>query len=395
MIEFAEPEMGQVKVKVVGVGNAGGMIVKRVARERLPGVECGAINTAVKDLGNYAEIRSLQVGTALTRGHGAGMDPQVGRKAALEDANRVRDFLGRNDVLFLVAGFGKGTGTGATPVVAELAKELGALTIAFVTTPFGHERRQHHDIAEEGLREIKGKVDAFVPLSNQRLLDIPSLVSMDAAFAFMDEAILQSIRGIVDVLLRPGRMSLDLADMRTLLKGAGQASVAVGFGKGENRVADVARSLADYPFAQDGHMTASRSLLVSISGGPDLGMREVDELTGEIGKLAEGEPKMALGVHTDEALQGEVRCMIMAAGLTVPVEPEAKDFPLFGDHDASVAVYRPQGWARPGARPGRGEPPYPTRPAGERENAPAREDNVEVPAYLRKGKSGPAPTARS
>lgn len=387
MIEFAEPEMGALKVKVVGVGNAGGMIVKRIARERLPGVECGAINTAVKDLGNYAEIRSLQVGTALTRGHGAGMDPQVGRKAALEDANRVRDFLGRNDVLFLVAGFGKGTGTGATPVVAELAKEMGALTIAFVTTPFAHERRQHHDIAEEGLREIRGKVDVFVPLSNQQLLEIPSLISMDAAFAFMDEAILESVRGIVDVMLHPGRMSLDLADMRTILKGAGQATVAVGFGKGDSRVADVARGLAEYPFAQDGRVTAARSLLVSIAGGPDLGMREVAALQGEIEKLAEGEPKIAISVHTDESMQGEVRCMIMAAGLTAAVEPTTKDFPLFGDHDQTVSVYRPQSWSRPGARPG-------GPGAAERDNAPAREDNVEVPAYLRKGKNGPPPGGR-
>jgi cell division protein FtsZ len=199
----------------------------------------------------------------------------------------------------------------------------------------------------------------------------------------MDEAILQSIRGIVDVLLNPGRMSLDLADMRTLLKGAGQATVAVGFGKGDSRVEDVTRGLQEYPFAQNGRMTAARSLLISISGGPDLGMREVNTLESEIGKLVEGEPKLGTGIHTHESMQGEIRCMIMAAGLTTPAEPESKDFPLFGDHDPSIAVYRPQGWARPGARP-----------AGERDPQPAREDNVEVPAYLRKGKSTPAPGGR-
>ena len=132
MIQFAATEHGAVRVRVVGVGNAGGMITKRIAHERLPGVECSVVNTALKDLGNCQEIRALQIGTTLTRGHGAGMDPAIGRKAALEDANRLRDFLGANDIVFLVAGFGKGTGTGATPEIGLLAKELGALTFAFV-----------------------------------------------------------------------------------------------------------------------------------------------------------------------------------------------------------------------------------------------------------------------
>ena len=160
MIQFQDPPQGGVKVRVIGVGNAGGMITKRVARERLPGVECSAINTAIKDLGSCPEIRTLQIGAALTKGNGAGMDPKVGAKAALEDANRIRDFLGSNDIVLLIAGFGKGTGTGATPEIGVMARELGALTFAFVTTPFAHEPRSHHENAAGGLANLPEKVDA-------------------------------------------------------------------------------------------------------------------------------------------------------------------------------------------------------------------------------------------
>jgi len=385
MIELAKTEMGRVKVQVVGIGNAGGTIVKRVARERLPGVEIAAINTALKDLGNVgniSEIRQLQIGTELTRGHGAGMDPQVGRKAALEDANRIRDFIGSNELVFLIGGFGKGTGTGATPVIGELAREQGALVFAFVTTPFDHEKRCHHEIAEEGLREIQGKVDAYVPLSNQRLYGMPSLVTYEAACAFMDEVILQAIRAIVDVVLRGGRMSLDLADLRTLFKGAGLAAFSTGYGKGEGRVASVARGLSEYPFVQPGQFEQARHMLVSISGGPDLGLREVDELSAEIGKLAAGEPKTATGIYQDESLQGELRAMVLAAGLD-PVEPSRAEYELFAGRDqaarAGAPLHRPAGWS------GR-----PRGAATEREAVPVVDDNIEVPAYLRKPRNGPA-----
>jgi cell division protein FtsZ len=380
MIELAKPELGRVKVQVVGIGNAGGTIVKRVARERLAGVEVAAINTALKDLGNVAEIRQLQIGTELTRGHGAGMDPKVGRKAALEDANRVRDFIGSNELVFLVAGLGKGTGTGATPVVGELAREQGGLVIAFVTTPFDHEKRCHHDIAEEGLKEIQGKVDVYVPLSNQRLYSLPSLVTYEQACAFMDEVILQAIRAIVDVLLHGGRMSLDLADLRTLFKGAGLAAFSTGYGKGEGRVAGVIRGLSEYPFVQPGQFERARNVLVSISGGPDLGLKEVDELSVAIGNLHAGEPQTAIGIYQDESLQGELRAMVLAAGV-VPAEEPQDEYELFAGREAAArpgaTPYRPAGWS------GRGG-----RPAPEREPAPVDEDNIEVPAYLRKPRNG-------
>ena len=382
MIELAKAEMGRVKVQVVGIGNAGGTIVKRVARERLPGVEIAAINTALKDLGNVSEIRQLQIGTELTRGHGAGMDPQVGKKAALEDANRIRDFIGSNELVFLIGGFGKGTGTGATPVIGELAREQGALVFAFVTTPFEYEKQCHHDIAEEGLREIQGKVDAYVPLSNQRLYGIPSLVTHEAACAFMDEVVLQAIRAIVDVLLRGGRMSLDLADLRTLFKGAGLAAFSTGYGKGEGRVAGVARGLTEYPFVQPGQLEQARHMLVSISGGPDLGLKEVDELSVAIGNLHAGEPQTAIGIYQDESLQGELRALVLAAGV-VPAEEPQDEYELFAGREAAArpgaTPYRPAGW---GGRIG--------RPAPDREPVPVDEDNIEVPAYLRKPRNGAA-----
>ena len=384
MIEFAEPEMGKVRVKVVGVGNAGGNIVRRISRERLPGVECGAINTAIKDLGNCPEIRSLQIGGGLTRGHGAGMDPAVGRKAALEDANKIRDFVGQCDVLFLVAGFGKGTGTGATPAIGEMAREAGTLTVALVTTPFSFEKRRHHEVAEEGLNEIRDRVDAFVPLSNQRLFGMPAMAAVEDAFAFMDEAVLQAVRGIVDVLIRGGRMSLDLADMRTLLKGAGQAAFAVGSGKGETRVVDIIKGLKEYPFLDDGRLGSPRDLLVSLIGGRDLLSREIEEITSSVASMADGDPKMTLGMQIDETMQGEIRAMVLAAGQVQPSAPATQDFDLFGDAllRGVPGLYRPAQFSK-----GRG-------PGAEREQVPAGKDDSEYPSYLRKGKGLQFPGAR-
>lgn len=388
MIELAEPEQGRVRFRVIGVGNAGGMIVKRIARERLPGVECAAVNTAIKDLGNYAEIRQLQIGATLTKGHGAGMDPAVGRKAAQEDANRLRDFLGDNDVVVLVAGLGKGTGTGATPVVAELARESGALTLAMVTTPAAFERRRHHEIAAEGLKDLRDKVDAYVPLSNQKLFTVPANHTFEQAYAYMDDAILSAIRGVVDVLLRGGRMSYDLADLKTLFKGAGLSAFACGTGKGDGRVATVARELAEYPLLDGGGLASARSLLLSIAAGPDLEHRELEELCSEVERLIGGEPTLAPAIWQDESLAGEVRAVLLAGGLT-PTETPRSEYELFPGREAtlrgSVATGRPAtGWS---PRPARG--PADTDPAGS-----PREENTEVPAYLRRGRSGPASVPR-
>ncbi len=388
MIELAEPEQGRVRFRVVGVGNAGGMIVKRIARERLPGVECSAINTAIKDLGNYAEIRQLQIGATLTKGHGAGMDPAVGRKAAQEDANRVRDFLGENDVVVLVAGFGKGTGTGATPVVAELARESGALTFAMVTTPAAYERPRHHKIAEEGLAALREAVDAYVPLSNQRLFTVPENHTFEQAYAFMDEAILAAIRGVVDVLLRGGRMSYDLADLKTLFKGAGLSAFACGTGKGDGRIATVTRELAEYPLLDAGRLASARSLLLSIAAGPDLTHREVEELSAEVERLVGGDPALAPAIWQDDSLSGEVRAVLLAGGLTA-VEASRPEYELFPGRDATLRGSVATGRAAPGWAP------RPARGPADPEPAPApREENTEVPAYLRRGRIVPTQVPR-
>ena len=380
MIEFNEPEVGRVKVRVVGVGNAGGMIVKRIAQERLSGVECAAINTARKDLESCLEIRSLQIGEKVTRGHGAGMDPQVGRKAAQQDADKIRDFIGVNDVLFLVAGFGKGTGTGTTPVIAELAREMGALTIAFVTHPFVVEGAQRQRVAEQGMKEIEGKVDTYMVLPNQKLLSVaPSPFSVAAGFAYMDEAVLAAIRGIVDVLLRPGRINLDLADLKTMLKNAGKGIFGIGAGKGGERVTEAVRGVREYPFLNEGHLRVARSLLVSISGGPDLGIHEIQDITAEISKMVDGEPKIALGMNLDESLQGELRIMVLAAGVGEPEIKAEEEYRLQAEQDfgGRVPLYRSHVIAAKSVRPALPSLDF-----------PAVADDTETPAYLRKGKGG-------
>jgi cell division protein FtsZ len=349
-ITAIENEIGRIRVKVVGVGNAGGMMVKRIARERLPGVECGVINTAIKDLEACPEVRALQIGIKVTHGTGTGSDPAVGARSAQEDADRIRDFLGSNDLVFLVAGFGKGTGTGATPVVAELARSLGSLTVAFVTRPFTYEGAGRAQVAEEGIRELAGKTDVFIPLPNQSLMTImPGAVALESAFAFMDEAILMAIRGMVDVLMKPGRINLDLADMRGLLKGCGRTAFGVGAGKGEMRLTDALHGLAEYPFLAEALSSDIGRMLISITGGADLGAKEVEDLVDQVRNMAGGDPRLAFAINVDEALHGEMRVMLLAAGLTVP-EPEQEMLATYEERKPSVApresLYRPERLAR-------------------------------------------------
>lgn len=386
MIQFQEPPQGGVKVRVIGVGNAGGMITKRVARERLPGVECCAINTAIKDLGSCPEIRTLQIGASLTRGNGAGMDPKIGAKAALEDANRIRDFLGQNDIVLLIAGFGKGTGTGATPEIGAMARDLGALTFAFVTTPFAHEPRSHHENAAGGLACLPEKVDAWVPLPNQRLSD-PAAggMTLQGALDYMDEAILAAVRGLVDVLLQMGRMSLDLADLRTLFKGSGRAAFALGAGKGDTRVADVLRGLSRYPFVQDVPLGTAHSLLLSVAGGTDLGLAEMDELKKGVAELTGGD-RGASSVLCSESLQGELRAMIFGAGFGQAVEHTA-EYPLYGDGGETQrggGLPHLRGTLATGRMP---------RSGTDGDGFPSLQDSPDMPAFLRRGVKRNGPVA--
>lgn len=382
-ITVPQNDLGRIRIKVIGVGNAGGMIVRRVARERLPGVECGVINTAMKDLEACPEVRALQIGAKVTHGMGSGSDPDVGSRSAQEDADRIRDFLGVNDLVFLVAGFGKGTGTGATPVVADLARQAGALTVSLITKPLECEGEMRAQSAEAGLARLASRTDAFVPLSNQRLVGIlPDGVGFEAAFSWMDEAVLGAVRGIVDALIRPGRINLDLADLRGLLKGAGLTSFGVGAGKGEARLADAIRGLTESPFLADPQVHEAGGLLVSITGGLDLGMKEVNEVVRQVRGMAGGNPRIAFGVTIDEALQGEMRVMLLTVGLNVPPSEE-EGSELFPEHRAAPAretLYRPERLARGQIRPAQETP----------EGNQAVAENIDTPAYLRRrNKSGP------
>lgn len=390
-ITTADNELGRIRVKVIGVGNAGGMMVKRIARERMPGVECGVINTAIKDLESCPEIRALQIGIKVTHGTGTGSDPAVGARSAQEDADRIRDFLGTNDVVFLVAGFGKGTGTGATPVVADLARSLGSLTVAFVTRPFDYEGAGRAQVAEAGIQELAGKTDVFIPLPNQSLMAMPGAGALEQAFGFMDEAILMAIRGMVDVLMKPGRINLDLADMRSLLKNTGHTAFGVGAGKGETRLADALRNLGEYPYLADANASDVSGMLISITGGSDLGAKEVEDVVQQVRGMVKGEPRLAFAINVDEALHGEMRIMMLAAGLTAPVEePEQDILASFEERKPAVSpvrdsLYRPERLARHAL-------PAVSETAVVKEG---QEKSQYLPAYMRRpGKNGGSPQGR-
>ena len=319
-IQFAEDETHGAHIKVVGVGGGGGNAVSRMIASGLQGIEFIAVNTDLQALrANRAPIK-IQVGAKLTKGLGAGADPDVGRLAAVEDTEKICDALEGADMVFITAGLGGGTGTGGAPVVASIASQIGGddesiLTVAVVTLPFSLEGKHRMNQAMDGLAQLRESVDSVIAIPNDRLLEsVARNTPVTEAFRVADDVLLQAVQGISDIITVPGQINLDFADVRTVMKGMGQAVMGTGMGQGENRAVEAAQRAISNPLLEDTSIEGARGVVVNITGGADLSLAEAAEATALITKVADPSANVIYGIVTDEAMGNAVKVTVIATG---------------------------------------------------------------------------------
>jgi cell division protein FtsZ len=303
------------RIKVVGVGGSGSNAISRMIECKLRGVEFVAINTDAQDLHHSKAAEKIHIGKNLTKGLGAGMNPEIGRQAAEENRDEIAEVLKGADMVFVTCGMGGGTGTGGAPIVAEVAKEAGALTIAVVTKPFSFEGAQRKAIAAEGLENLRERVDALITISNDRLLQIiDRKTTLINAFRVVDDVLRQGVQGISDLISKPGIVNVDFADVKAILQDSGSALMGIGTASGENRSAEAAKLAINSPlleFSIDG----AKGILFNVSGGPDMTMLEINEAANVITESIDPNAKVIFGASVDEsAKKGELTITVVAAG---------------------------------------------------------------------------------
>lgn len=302
------------KIKVIGVGGSGGSAVNRMVGARIRGVDFVAMNTDVQALHHSSAPQKLHIGKSVTRGLGAGMDPEVGRKAAEESQNEIRDTVKEADMVFITCGLGGGTGSGAAPVVAAAAKEAGALTVAVVTKPFAFEGPQRRDISEKAWELLARNVDAIITIPNDRILQIiDKKTTLLESFKIVDDVLRQGVQGIAELITIPGLINVDFADVKTIMRDAGSALMGIGVGSGENRAADAAKSAISSPLLELS-IDGARGILFTITGGPDMAMSEVSEAAKIVTSSAAEDAKVIFGTTIDESMAGSVRIAVIATG---------------------------------------------------------------------------------
>ncbi len=303
------------RIRVVGVGGSGLNAVNHMINSKVRGVEFVAINTDAQDLHRSLAKRKIHIGKNLTRGLGAGMNPEIGRRAAEETRQEIQEALQGSDMVFITCGMGGGTGTGASIIAAKIAKELGALTVAVVTKPFSFEGAQRRDIAEHGLAELKKEVDAFIVIPNDKLLAIvePN-TSAKSAFALCDEILRQAVEGVSDIITTPGEINTDFNDIKAIMEGAGPALMGIGIAEGDNRAKDAAVAAVNSPLL-DVSIGGARGVLFVVAGSEDLGILEVQEAAKIIGDSVDKTAKIIFGIMRDEKLKkGQIRIIVIATG---------------------------------------------------------------------------------
>jgi cell division protein FtsZ len=375
MFEIDE-EREVAKIKVIGLGGGGSNAVNRMMAARFTGVEFIVANTDLQALRSSPAPYKIQLGAKLTSGLGAGSNPEVGKSAAQEDRDEIRQVLEGADMVFVTAGLGGGTGTGAAPVVAAVAKDLGILTVAVVTKPFHFEGRRRQQQAETGLAELRAVVDTLISIPNQRLLAVVDRgTPLVEAFKVADTVLLQAVQGISDLILVPGLINLDFADVRTIMSGMGMALMGAGTGKGQNRALDAAQKAVASPLLDETSIEGARGILINFTGGSDLSIHEVEEAAKIVQEAAHEEANIIFGAVIDETLQDEVRITVIATGFTErkvetgPSTTKVVDLPS-----------RPSRAPAPGASWRRRVMPDARGEGGEG----GVEEDLDVPAFLRR-----------
>src|SRR5438094_1212556 len=348
-------------LKVVGVGGGGTNAVNRMVDSGLSGCEFIAVNTDAQALMMTDADVKIQVGAQVTRGLGAGADPEIGFAAAQESRDELKEALKGADMVFVTAGEGGGTGTGGAPIVAELGQELGALTVGVVTRPFAFEGRKRADHAERGIDQLRDRVDTLIVIENDRLLQVVERqTSVVDAFRMADDILRQGVQGITDLITEPGLVNLDFADVRTIMRDAGSALMGIGSASGENRAAEAARTAVSSPLLE-ASIEGATGILLNVTGGSDIGLFEVNEAAEVVTGAADQNANVIFGAVIDDGLKDEVRVTVIATG--------------FGPH--RTRRRRPSEIAEPEQVPG--EEPQPVR----REGFEVPDDILEVPSFLR------------
>ena len=302
-------------IKVLGVGGGGGNAVNRMIDADLKGIEFMAVNTDLQALRKCRAPGKLQLGRALTRGLGAGADPDVGRKAALEDTEAVLESLQGADMVFITAGLGGGTGSGAAPILASLAAEIGALTVAVVTKPFGFEGRRRMAVADQAVEELRAAVDTLITIPNERLLNfVERGTPLAEAFRIADDVLRQAVQGISDLITVPGEVNVDFADVKTIMTGMGMALMGTGVARGENRALEAAQRAISSPLLEETSIQGAKGVLINISGGSDLTLHEVAEAAQIISEAVDPDANIISGMVIDETLEEAMKVTVIATG---------------------------------------------------------------------------------
>jgi cell division protein FtsZ len=315
MIEFDDEQKLPARIKVIGVGGCGGNAVSTMVLAGIQGVEFVAANTDRQALDGTGSPNKFQIGSKLTRGRGAGANPEVGRNAALEDADRIKALMEGTEMVFITAGMGGGTGTGAAPVFAKLAREVGSLAVGVVTKPFSFEGVRRMRYAEEGIAELRKNVDALIVIPNDRLINLSEKnTRIGEAFKLSDDVLVQAVKGISDVVLVRGRVNVDFADVKTVMANRGRAVMGMGIAKGPGRAVEAAHKAISSPLIEDGSIKGARAALINITGGSDLGMSEIDEVMGVIKAEADPEANIIFGMVDNAELGEELKVTVIATG---------------------------------------------------------------------------------
>jgi cell division protein FtsZ len=314
-IELVDNDIAKAQIRVIGVGGGGGNAVNNMISSGMTDVDFVAVNTDAQDLERSLAPRRFQLGSALTKGLGAGADPEVGREAALEDRERLAELVVGSDMVFITAGMGGGTGTGAAPVIAQVAKEIGALTVACVTRPFNFEGRRRRKQAEEGVEALRGCVDTLITIPNQRLISMATeRTTMAEAFSLADLVLFQAVKGVSDLIHYQGIINVDFADVRTIMANKGLALMGVGLGTGEHRTVEAAQKAISSPLLDDVSIAGATSVLINITGSSDLSMFEINEASTMIQEEAHEDANVIFGWVIDDTMQEEARVTVIATG---------------------------------------------------------------------------------
>ena len=383
------------RIKVIGVGGAGVNAVNRMISEGIQGVEFVSVNTDAQQLVNSLAPNKVNIGLNLTKGLGAGANPDIGRKAAEEDVESIKHMLKDADMAFISAGMGGGTGTGGAPVIAQIAKEMGILTVAVVTKPFSFEGKQRFINATDGLERLKNNVDTLIIIPNDKIFNIvDKKTTFKQAFSMIDKILTLGVQGITDLVIKPGLINIDFADIRRIMQSSGTALLGIGYGEGESRAVEAARRAIDNPLLES-HLAGAKNIIFAVTGGDDLTPIEVQEAARIVEEIADPEANIIWGMSIDEAYQGEVKVTIIATGFSdTNQDVMIRGGTLREMTGGRFGTSRASGFMGVGARPTRSEDfisrefntPRDNTPATAEVQAPAQQpqQDFETPPFMRK-----------